>query len=796
MISYAMTLAILGVAALATAAPATVMASTGGGAENPDMPRLVITTACTIYADHLDRALTGMDAILGTGLGAHVPVCEVTTEYLGPAPSVAVDIPEGTLYPKCADDDSCFDPHTATVGVGDTIVWTNSDTVLHTVTEVGGEFDGWLLPGEEFAVTFDTPGTHVYGCVVHPWAGGVVVVEQDTMPEPAGIAQDDVPEPVRVVEDLIAMYDMDGAAAFDAVNAMLSEGIYPFAINAETMTVVAEGAFPQAVGLPATFLHDADRPLTDILSELETLDGTWAKYAFLNPLTASYEDKTSYLVLHDGHIFGSGYYSSPDSGATDTVDAMLRLYGVAGEDAFADVVSVPTDAFNVPFILNADTLDIVAHADPNLSGGDVRDAISSGRSLEFVSDMLDRHGSLWLSYPSADPAPGAEYTRAYMVLRDGYVFASGYGVDADSKLQSLADESVRLYEREGDAAFEIITSMDMTRQTVYDLQESTLVALAGAPHLVGLVVPFSVVSIDRTLDEFLQLYEQGGVWSDRFESNTDGVELRLTSWSVLHDDRYSFFVSDTYSTEAAAVAEVDAAIDLYKTYGEAAFDRITWQAVDPAIVYPFVFDADTWRAVAHAAYPDRLGMVPASIMADNDLDEISEALAESEGVWVSYKFYNPITNLVEYKRTWLSLYDGYIFAAGYYFGNFDQTEGIIARAIADYDTSGEAAFEAINSEMSGSLSFTPIVLDRDTLDVVAHGGYPELVGQNVNDIAIKEGALADGIRAGLVEEGDSVLAFAAVLNPQTGITIPQSIIFQLHDGYVFAAAQPMVIYTQ
>ena len=64
--------------------------------------------------------------------------------------------------------------------------------------------------------------------------------------------------------------------------------------------------------------------------------------------------------------------------------------------------------------------------------------------------MLDRHGNLWLSYPSADPAPGAEYIRAYMVLRDGYVFASGYGVDTDSRLQSLADESVRLYERDGD----------------------------------------------------------------------------------------------------------------------------------------------------------------------------------------------------------------------------------------------------------------------------------------------------------------------------------------------------------
>ena len=795
MVSYAMMLAILGVAALATAAPATVMASTDGGAANSDMPRLVITTACTIYTDQLDRALTGMGAILGTDLGEHVPECEVTTEYLGPAPSVAVDIPEGTLYPKCADDDSCFDPYRVTVGVGDTIVWTNSDTVLHTVTEVGGEFDGWLLPGEEFAVTFDTLGTHIYGCVVHPWASGVVVVEQDTMHEPAGIAQDDVPEPVRVVEDLITMYDIEGAAAFNAVNAMVSEDIYPFAINAETMTVVAEGAFPQVVGLPATFLHDADRPLTDILSELETLDGTWTKYVFLNPMTASYEDKTSYLVLHDGHIFGSGYYTSPDSGATDAVDAMLRLYDTVGEDAFATVMSVPTDGLNVPFVLDAGTLEVVAHADPNMSGGDMRDAIISGQSAEFIHEMLDRHGSLWLSYPSADPVPGAEYTRTYMVLRDGYVFASGYGVDPESRLQSLVDESVRLYEREGDAAFDIITSMSTTLQLVYNVNKTVLEASSITPQHVGLTIPYSIIVVDQGKKDALRLYEQGGAWSDRFLSNTEGVELRQSSWSVIHDGLL-FIARDTYSPEAVAVAEVNAAIGLYDVYGEGAFDRITWQSVDPAIVYPFVFDAETWRAVAHAAYPDRLGMVPASIMADNDLDEISEALAESEGVWVSYNFYNPITNLVEYKRTWLAQHDGYIFAAGYYYGNFDRAESIIAEAIASYDTSGEAAFEAINAEMSGSVAFSPIVLDYDMLDVVAHGGYPGLVGQNINDIVASGDVLVASIRASLVVEGDSLVTVSSVMNPQTGLHVRQSLILQLHDGYVFAVVQPAVTYTR
>ena len=790
---YAATLAILGVAALAATAPATAMASTG--VANPDMPRLMITTICTIYTDQLDRALTGMDAVLGTNLEDHMTRCEVTTEYLGPAPSVTVDIPEGALYPVCADNDSCFNPHTVTVDAGDAVVWTNSDTVLHTITEPGGAFDGWLLPGEEFAVTFDTPGTYIYGCTVHPWARGVVVVDQDAMPEPVVTVRDDIPEPVRAVEDLIDMYDMDGAAAFDAVNSMETEDVYPFAIDAETLTMVAEGAFPQAVGLPAIFLHDADRPLADILAELEMLDGTWVEYAFHNPRTDSYQAKTSYLVLHDGYIFGSGYYTSPDEGAADAVDAMLNLYDTIGEGVFPNIGSVLTDGPNVPFILDAGTLDVVAHADPNISGGDVRDAISSGQSLELVHDMLDRHGSLWLSYPSADPAPGSEYTRTYMVLRDGHVFASGHGVDAESRLQSLVDESVRLYEREGDAAFDAITAMDTAVQLVYNVQKSTIVSSSGAPHLVGHVAPLSSMAFDRSTEEFLQLYEDGGVWLDWFVSLVRGGEMRAQSWSVLHDG-YIFRASSLYSPEAAAMTEVGAAINLYETHGEAAFEHITWQAIDPAIVYPFVFDADTWRAVAHAALPDRLGMMPASIMVDHDLDEISEMLAESEGVWVSYKFYNPITNLVEYKRTWLSEHDGYVFASGYYQGNFDRVEGIISDAIADYDADGEAAFEAINSEMSGSLHLSPLVLDYDTLDIVAHAGYPGLVGQNIGDIVVDGDRLVARIEAKLVEDGDSVLTSFSTLDPQTGFPSYQSIIFWLHDGYVFAAAQPVVFYTQ
>ena len=98
--------------------------------------------------------------------------------------------------------------------------------------------------------------------------------------------------------------------------------------------------------------------------------------------------------------------------------------------------------------------------------------------------MLDSHRSLRLSCPSAEPRPGGEYVRAYLQLHDGYVFASGHEITSESRVQSLVDESVRLYDLEGDAAFYMITMMDGTNHIAFE-QDNTILAFAGLPQAVG-----------------------------------------------------------------------------------------------------------------------------------------------------------------------------------------------------------------------------------------------------------------------------------------------------------------------
>ena len=66
-----------------------------------------------------------------------------------------------------------FDLSELTVSVGTTVVWTNKDNVMHTVTSDTGLFDsGSLRNGDTFSFTFDQAGTYLYYCRPHGGPGG------------------------------------------------------------------------------------------------------------------------------------------------------------------------------------------------------------------------------------------------------------------------------------------------------------------------------------------------------------------------------------------------------------------------------------------------------------------------------------------------------------------------------------------------------------------------------------------------------------------------------------------------
>jgi plastocyanin len=73
--------------------------------------------------------------------------------------------------------DFAFSPRTVEIRVGDTVRWTNRDSVAHTATARNGSFDtGLLADGESGSVRFTTAGTYRYVCTPHPDMTGTVVV--------------------------------------------------------------------------------------------------------------------------------------------------------------------------------------------------------------------------------------------------------------------------------------------------------------------------------------------------------------------------------------------------------------------------------------------------------------------------------------------------------------------------------------------------------------------------------------------------------------------------------------------
>lgn len=70
-----------------------------------------------------------------------------------------------------------FAPPSVKVAPGTTVVWSNVDQIPHTSTGKDRLWDSRpIQPGATFNVTFDKPGTYVYGCTIHPFMQATVVV--------------------------------------------------------------------------------------------------------------------------------------------------------------------------------------------------------------------------------------------------------------------------------------------------------------------------------------------------------------------------------------------------------------------------------------------------------------------------------------------------------------------------------------------------------------------------------------------------------------------------------------------
>ena len=106
----------------------------------------------------------------------------VMEEPAGPT-THTVEIPVGTSVPGCEETNACYLPADITINAGDTIVWDNVDSAVHTTTagtpadaQMGVFHSDLIMPGDKWENTFDDADSYDYFCMVHPWMVGTVTV--------------------------------------------------------------------------------------------------------------------------------------------------------------------------------------------------------------------------------------------------------------------------------------------------------------------------------------------------------------------------------------------------------------------------------------------------------------------------------------------------------------------------------------------------------------------------------------------------------------------------------------------
>lgn len=110
-----------------------------------------------------------------------------------------------------------------------------------------------------------------------------------------------------IVNDTIAQYDGD----LSSVVTLQFGDYYSFVLSGD-MDKILVHPNDKAIGVHPVGLNNADIPIDVIIKTLNSGEGLWVDYVYENPATGNEESKRSWLVLHEGYVFGSGYYNPTD----------------------------------------------------------------------------------------------------------------------------------------------------------------------------------------------------------------------------------------------------------------------------------------------------------------------------------------------------------------------------------------------------------------------------------------------------------------------------------------------------
>ena len=357
-----------------------------------------------------------------------------------------------------------------------------------------------------------------------------------------------------VVEETISMYNTNREMAFGNIND-LSENLvshYPFVLDPDTRHIVAHGADQDRVGVPSLILGDyADKPYDTIMAELQDddNDGVWVDYVFIDPVTNDDGLKRSWLVLHDGYIFGAGFYYPVEEKIDSIINNAIELY--KRDDGFDGINAMYTDVTShYPFVIEPESGMTVAHgAFPDLVGK-TSFASQDVSYSEIVESLEANNGTESINQYVIFQNPSAgERTLKHNVFKlyDGYLFGAGYYYSGDEKVKGIVKSTIEKYKADRESSFvEINSQVDKGLTPHYpfviDPNTKVIVANGGFPTIIGNISLFFSDHANKSAEEIIsELGDSGnGVWVE-YVYNVPGTDFEEKKRSYLEQyDRYIF----------------------------------------------------------------------------------------------------------------------------------------------------------------------------------------------------------------------------------------------------------------
>ena len=187
---------------------------------------------------------------------------------------------------------------------------------------------------------------------------------------------------------------------------------YVFIID-ENQTIIAHAPDPDLVGKHVSqALGPNSYPTGSAVAASADQDGAWFDYTYANPASGVVETKHSWMVIHDGITFGSGWYER-GPGKSDApaytkafVQQATNLYVALGLEETVAYYNTKESVDGQWYVFIIDeNQTIVAHApDPDLVGKHVSQALgpNSYPTGSAVAASADQDGA-WFDYTYANP---------------------------------------------------------------------------------------------------------------------------------------------------------------------------------------------------------------------------------------------------------------------------------------------------------------------------------------------------------------------------------------------------------